>query len=132
MYHLFNKSDGCLEGSSVNPVDNRTIGHTELTPDPDLSNPVWSGEVWMEGEPELPLRITRRQGKQQLVISGYDEQVKATIDAIEDPVQRKLTWIWYNDEDYWDIDSPQLLGLAHLMEIPDHEIVELFKSASTL
>lgn len=132
MNHMFSKTSGRYVGMSINNVDNRTNGSTEVSPAPELVNPVWNGEAWEEGAPPEVTRISRRQGKQQLVIAGYDEQVEATIDAIEDPVQRKLTRIWYNDEDYWDIDSPQLLGLASIMRIPEQEIVELFKSASTL
>lgn len=132
MNHLFNKSDGGYEGTSVNAVDNMDIGHTEMPPSPELSHPVWDGEAWVEGEPEVPLRVSRRQGKQQLVISGLDEMVDGAIDAIEDPVERKLTRIWYNDADYWELDNPQLLGLAGKLELSYEGVIALLKAASQL
>lgn len=132
MNHLFNKSDGRYIGTSINNVDNSTVGHTELAPDPALVHPTWNGEAWVEGEPEVPLQVSRRQGKQQLVISGLDEMVDGAIDAIEDPVERKLTRIWYNDADYWELDNPQLLGLASVLGLTHEDVIELLKSASQL
>lgn len=79
-----------------------------------------------------PDSISKRQGKQQLVIAGLDTQVEAAIDGITDEIERKLTKIWYNDSDSWDRDNAQLLALATALGLTETQVDDLFKAASQL
>lgn len=76
--------------------------------------------------------ITKRQGKQQLVIAGLDEQVGMAIDGITDPTERKLTRIWYEDATEWERENAQLLSLANALGLTDAQVDDLFIQASKL
>ena len=76
--------------------------------------------------------ITRRQGKQQLVISNLDDQVDIAINNIQDSKERKLTRIWYDDADTWERDNAQLQSLAQALNLTDEQVDDLFQAASQL
>lgn len=90
---------------------------------------------YVEPEPEpepVPRVVTRRQGKQQLVVAGLDEQVEAAIDGIEDATERKLTRIWYDDAETWERDNEQLAVLSQALGLSDDEVDALFVEAAKL
>lgn len=82
--------------------------------------------------PPTPTVITRRQGKQQLVIAGIDADVETAINNITDAAQQKLMQIWYNDSNTWERDSQQLQSLASTLGLTDTQLDDLFKAASKL
>src|SRR5690554_1160531 len=128
MNHLYDKATGRHVGSSIHPVDNNTVGHTPIAPVGDEDT--WDGEKWVERP--APKTISRRQAKQQLVIAGLDEAAAAAIDAIEDPIERKLVRIWFDDADHWERDNEWLLALAEKLGLGEAEIDELFAAAGEL
>lgn len=76
--------------------------------------------------------ISKRQGKQQLVISGLDDDAQAAIDSITNPTDRKLTQIWFDDASYWERSNPYLIQLATELGLSEDQLDDLFIQASKL
>ncbi|MGE4532089.1 hypothetical protein [Halomonas sp.] len=82
--------------------------------------------------PPVPRSVSRRQGKQQLVIAGLDDQVQQAIDGISDATERKLTRIWFDDADTWERDNEQLVSLAQALSLTEQQVDDLFTAAAQL
>lgn len=89
-------------------------------------------EAERDREEMAGMSITSRQGEQQLILAGLDEQVEAAIDGIEDVTQRKLTRAWYQRASTWDRDSAALAALADALGLTDAQVDDLFRSAAEL
>lgn len=76
--------------------------------------------------------VTSRQGEQQLIIAGLDEQVEAAIDAIEDPLQRKLTSAWYRRASTWERMNPEFIALGQALGLTDEQMDEHIREAMKL
>ncbi|MDC8803954.1 hypothetical protein PRZ61_10950 [Halomonas pacifica] len=87
------------------------------------SEPPWPPEP-------VPGSVTRRQGKQQLVVAGLLGQVQAAIDAIGDDTERQLVQVYYDDAETWERDHPQLLSLASALGLADGQVDDLFRQAA--
>tara|TARA_R110000851_G_scaffold33896_8_gene90424 strand:+ start:2136 stop:2576 length:441 start_codon:yes stop_codon:yes gene_type:complete len=96
------------------------------------------------GYPEVPMSeeqlqqwresasVTSRQGEQQLIIAGLDEQVEAAIGAIEDPLQRKLTSAWYRRASTWERMNPEFIALGQALGLTDEQMDEHIREAMKL
>lgn len=82
--------------------------------------------------PAVPREVTRRQGRQALLLAGLLHQVQPAIDAIEDPTQRALMQIEWEDAQTFQRDRPQLIALARALGLDDPSLDALFQQASTL
>lgn len=92
-----------------------------------------TGEFTTPVEPEkIPTSVSDRQGVQQLIIEGLDDQVETAIDNISDTTERKLTRNWYQRAKTWERDNQQLLSLTNALGLTDQQIDDLFKDASKL
>ncbi|MCE9664535.1 hypothetical protein LY622_13935 [Halomonas sp. M5N1S17] len=76
--------------------------------------------------------VSSRQGEQQLILAGLDEQVEAAIDGIEDVIERKLTRAWYNRSTVWERTNPQFVALGYALGLTDDQIDEHVRRASKL
>lgn len=76
--------------------------------------------------------ISRRQGKQQLIIDGLDEAVETAIANVTDTKQRKLLQAWYTDADPWERDNPCLNQLGQQLGLTDAQIDTMFLNAANL
>jgi len=84
--------------------------------------------------PAVPRVVTRRQARQALVLAGISfASVQAAIDAIEDPTQRALMQIEWDDSQEFHRDRPQLISLAKgALGMTDEQLDQLFISAAQL
>lgn len=78
------------------------------------------------------LSVTKRQGRQQIVIGGLDEQVQTAIDGITDATERKLTQIWYDHADPWESNHPQMVTLSTALGLDEAQRLALFEAAALL
>lgn len=78
----------------------------------------------------VPASVSARQGMQQLIASGLDEQVYAEIDAIEDPVERKMLRAWIDRATEWERASPEVAYIAGLLGLTEPEVDEHFRQAA--
>jgi hypothetical protein len=76
--------------------------------------------------------VTRRQAVQALIRAGLDDDVDAAINAIEDPVQRKLMRSWYQDSNTFERNRPELIALGTQLGLTSTHLDELFALARTL
>lgn len=123
-----------------NGVITTTIEVTELDFMPGLidasvggkAGDAWDGEKVIPAEPPslpVPQRITRRQAIQALILRGHDEQVDAYIDAIADPIQRKLVRAEYNDAQDFERQRPLVIEIGAALGL---DLDELFTFAASL
>ncbi|MGP5325906.1 hypothetical protein [Vreelandella titanicae] len=80
----------------------------------------------------VPKSVSSRQGMQQLIIAGLDEQVESAIEGISDVTQRKLTKAWFLRATEWERDNPQFIGLIHELGLTDQQADDHIRAASKL
>lgn len=80
----------------------------------------------------VPKSVTSRQGMQQLIIAGLDEQVESAIDGITDVTQRKLTRAWFQRATEWERDNPQFIALMHELSMSDEQADQHMREAALL
>ena len=73
-------------------------------------------------------RITRSQGKKQLIIAGLYDQIKASIDASESELAR----IGFYDEVYWLINDEFVQMAKDVLKLSDSQLQDLFNEAAKL
>ena len=78
---------------------------------------------------DAPQKVTRRQALQALTIRGHIAAVRATIEAIEDPVQRDLARIELDDSQEFERHRPLVVQIGAVLSL---DLDELFRFASTL
>lgn len=76
--------------------------------------------------------VTRRQAVQALIRAGIDDDVNEAIDAIADPIERKLMRSWFDDSQEFHRDQPELLAVAQRLGLTPQRLDELFALAKTL
>lgn len=59
-----------------------------------------------------PSSVTNAQGKAALILMGLDDDVEAFINAIPDPIERKLALNDYNNRLTWERANPRLQAIA--------------------
>jgi len=80
----------------------------------------------------IPTIVTRKQARKALALAGLFDEVQPAIDAIADPLQRRLVQIdWDDSESYARTDST-LLTLASGIGQGDAALDALFLAASGL
>jgi len=82
--------------------------------------------------PRVPSRVTRRQARQALALSGLFAAVQPAIDAIPDPQQRQLAQIEWDDSQDFERDRALLIQLGHAIGLTDAGIDALFIRAGGL
>lgn len=111
--------------TSPRTVDDGEGGTMEFTP------PFKFGML-AESDLPIPASVTSRQGMQQLIISGLDEQVEAAIDSIEDEIQRKLTLAWFHRATDWERDNQQFITLFQALGLTDEQADNHMRAAAQL
>lgn len=74
----------------------------------------------------VPQSITRAQAIGALILAGLDELVQPAIDAIPDPVQRKLAQNDWDNRLHFERDNPTLNALAAVLGLTDTQLDNLF------
>lgn len=80
----------------------------------------------------VPFSVTRRQAKQQLALMGLLEQVPLVIDAVEDPMQRNMIKIFWEDSTAFERYNPHLVMLAGALGMSETDLDNAFISAKKL
>lgn len=116
--------------------------NTSLTTTPGELRANWTGHEWVDlpyvhysaPAPVIPVpeKVTRRQGKQALLLAGLLDSVQPAIDAIPDATQRKLMNIEWNDSQDFERHRPSLIALATGLGLNSQQLDALFIQAATL
>ena len=123
---LSNGSIMRIVGSAVIPADSANEDYLEYL--------AWAaaGNVAedMQLEPMPPAtRITRAQGKRQLIGVGLYDPIKAWVD---DPNASEVGRIGFYDEAYWVINDTFVKMAQEQLGLTDDELQTLFNDAATL
>jgi hypothetical protein len=81
---------------------------------------------------DVPLKITRRQAIQQLLISGYLSQVEPIIAAIPDELQRQLAEIYWKESTHFERNNNWLMAIGNSLGLTSSELDQLFIDANKL
>lgn len=76
--------------------------------------------------------VTKRQGRQQMILMGILDQVQAAIDGIEDPLQRALVQSFWDDSTQYERNHPQMIQLAQAIGLTDEQLDQAFIEAAQL
>lgn len=119
-------------------------GVEKLTPDFERKVVIVTREVidWTQEEidvhlanerkAQVPDSVTKRQGRQQMIILGVLDQVQTAIDAISDPIQRALMQSYWDDSNYYDRHHPQMIALGGQIGFSEEDLDNAFIAASKL
>lgn len=80
----------------------------------------------------VPQVVTRRQARQALLLAGVLSQVPLAIAAIQDPLQRGMVQIEWDDSQVFERKRPTLITLAAALGMNDEALDQLFLTASEL
>ncbi len=105
--------------------------HVFISAEANFDGTSYIGKSWARPTPTWTT-ITRRQGKQQLVIDGLDASVQTAIDSVTDITQRKLLQIYFDDADTWGRNHSSLIALGTSIGLDSTQLDTMFESASKL
>lgn len=80
----------------------------------------------------VPQEVTRRQFKQQLIVSGLIDQVEAAIDAVADPMQKRVVRNWWQESLSFERSHPLVASFGAALGLSSAQIDEAFRAASEL
>lgn len=80
----------------------------------------------------VPQEVTRRQARQALLLAGKLDLVQPAIDAIEDPQQRAIMQIEWDDSQTFQRQRPTLIALGTAIGLTSTDLDDLFTQAATL
>jgi hypothetical protein len=83
-------------------------------------------------KPEVPTSVTKRQGRQQLILMGLLETVETMIELIPDPTEKQLAESFWNDSSIYERNHPQMISLSQALNISSSELDDIFIAASQL
>lgn len=99
----------------------------EIEP-PASPDRVFAG-AWLPSAPHVPLKVTRRQARQALLLEGLFDLVQPAINAIPDPVQRQMAQIEWDDSQDFERDRPLLIQIGYSIGLDDAGLDALFIKA---
>ena len=82
--------------------------------------------------PEIPLSVSRAQGKLALIGAGLWPAVIAFVEGIADPAQKAYAEVALNDTQEWRRDSPFLASAADALGLSEEQLDTLFITAGGL
>lgn len=125
------------------PVDMSTVRHVQYASDMSYAigqsddsmlpnaTPAEIDAVVASNTP-VPESVTKRKGRQQMILMGVIDAVQPAIDAIEDPIQRALVQSFWDDSSDYERNHPQMIGLASAIGITESQLDQAFIQASRL
>lgn len=132
-------------GISIGSVDVDPMGpvprNSTLTAPPQLTGTQvarWTGATWevLSERPPAPIapvivphKVTRRKGRQALLLAGKLDQVPLAIDAIEDETERRLAQIEWEDAQDFERHRPLVVKMGAALGL---DLDALFIHADTL
>lgn len=117
--------------------------NTSETTTPGELRANWTGHEWLnipyvtEVLPpapglNVPQSVTRRQAKQALLLAGVLGNVQPTIDAIQDPTQKALMQIEWDESLTFERNRPSLISLGGALGLDSNGLDQLFITAASL
>lgn len=103
-------------------------GAIEVVNPPNNGTDIWLNGAWSIAQ-VVPQEITSRQAHAALIKRGLDVSIDAYIDAIPDPVQKKLVRNEYVQSKTWERHWPLVIQIGAALGL---DLDELFVFASTL
>lgn len=97
-----------------------------------VTQPATEEEIAERIKAMVPASVSKRQGRQQLILMGYLDAVEAAIAAIEEPIQRALVKSFWNDSSEYQRNHPQMVQLAAAVGLTEPELDQAFIEASQL
>ncbi|WP_133066262.1 hypothetical protein [Acidovorax kalamii] len=82
--------------------------------------------------PTVPDRVTRRQALQALLLAGVLDNVQPAIDAIPDPIQRRMAQIEWDESQVFERRRPLLVTLGAALGLDSAGLDQLFIQAGAL
>ena len=82
--------------------------------------------------PEIPLSVSRAQGKLALIGAGLWPAAIAFVEGITDPAQKAYAEVALNDTQEWRRDSPFLASAAAALGLSEEQLDTLFITAGGL
>lgn len=97
----------------------------------------WDGTQWQivsdrVTTQSVPSEITKRQGRQQLIIMGLISSVQTAIDAIPDATQKALIQSFWDDSTVYERYHPQMIALSAAIGLDEAALDAAFIAASQL
>lgn len=86
----------------------------------------------MRARDKTPKVVTRRQARQALLLAGLLDDVQAALDAIPDPLERRMAQIEWDDAQEFERHRPLVLTLAAAMGLDEQALDALFVTAAAL
>lgn len=80
----------------------------------------------------VPFSVTRRQARQQLVIMGLLDQVPLIIETVEDPTQKEMIKIFWEDSTAFERNNPYLIMLGTALGLSAVDLDNAFINAKKL
>lgn len=122
----------------IDPTITDYQGNPAPSPLHELENGIWviseenAATLERERLEKMP-DLTRRQFRLVLALNGYDlSQIETLINSIEDPMQRQITMIEWQDATTFHRTNPSLIVMAGLMGLDAETVDQLWLQASTL
>lgn len=82
--------------------------------------------------PVVPFSVSRRQGRQALLLAGKLSLVQPAIDAVADVTQRGLAQIYWDDSQEFERNHATLIALATQIGLTSADLDSLFITAKAL
>ncbi|WP_244782456.1 phage tail protein [Acinetobacter sp. F-1] len=127
---------------SEEPQPDATITDYQGNPAPSRLHELVDGTWTISGENAAILEnerlsampaLTRRQFRLALVLNGYNlADIETLINSIEDPMQRQITMIEWQDATTFERLNPSLLSMADLMGLGAEQVSMLWNQALTM
>lgn len=102
----------------------------------EIDPPATPDRVFAGGEqidvPRVPVKVTRRQARQALLLAGLLDKVQPAINAIPDQLQRSLAQIEWDDSLEFERSRPLLVQLGYALGLNDSGLDAIFIQAGGL
>lgn len=85
-----------------------------------------------ESRKVVPVSVSRRQARQQLLMAGLLSAVEPAIAAITDDTTRQLMQIYWEDSTAFERDNPYLIQLATVLGMDADALDDAFIAAAQL
>ena len=131
MYQLIKDSNSIkriADGASI-PADPANSDYAAYLAWVDAGNTPEPVEIPVTLPPTL---VSRRQARQALALAGKLHLIQPAIDSLQDPLQRALAQIEWDDSAEFQRNWPLLTQLAAAVGISPEEIDDLFILANSL
>lgn len=78
------------------------------------------------------MRVTKRQGRQQMILMGVIGDIESAIAAIADPTERMMVQSFWDDSTEYERMHPKMIQLAQAIGFTDEQLDQAFIEAAKL